>query len=224
MRNFCFRCSLAALTLLCLAAVAAEHVNVSFARGAWNEKEFIPVDSPRFLPGGVMLQRDDHIVNRTPAAPPEDLMGRRYAETYAALVYRKPLRGNAVIRVRLAFDHSMAPSVVIAPELGRANGRAEFREHVEVCLFDGGINVWHHTIRKSGPFWRKLAYLKAGFRPGTVYELQISLRRTGKGLMLDVRCGDREFGCALPDIGPQYYVGIIGSEGVTRFYSFQISR
>ena len=224
MRNFCCRCEWAALALLCWTAVlAAGTVEVSFARGVWNEKDFIPVDSPRFHPGGSMLQREDHIVNRTPDAPPEELMRRRYAETYAALVYREPIRGNADIRVRLAFDYSMAPSVVVAPELGRAaSGRAEFREHVEVCLFDGGINVWHHTMRDTGPHWRKLAYLKAKFRPGTIHELRLTLRRTRKGVMLNVRCGDREFGCALPDLGPRYYAGIIGSEGVTRFYSFSI--
>lgn len=205
-------------------AAGGKNISVSFARKCWNTADFIMVKSPRFAPVGKMIQHDDHIANWVPAGSGEELMTRFYAETFAAAVYKIPVKGTATVRAKMSFDYTMAPSVVIAPELGRsADGKhSEFREYVEVVLFDAGINIWHHSIKNGKPFWRKLAYLKDTFRKNTIYELSLEIRYTTKGIQLAVRCDGREFGCAMPVFWNSYYAGIIGFEGINRFYTFNI--
>ncbi len=201
-------------------------VDVSFARGHWNPGDFTIVKSPRFAPVGRMIQHDDHIANYVPAGSGEELMTKFYAETFTAAVYNIPVKGTATLRSKMSFDYTMAPAILIAPELGRSSDdrHAEFREYLEVVLFNEGINIWHHTVRNGKPYWRKLAYLKSVFRKNTVYELSLEIRYTAKGIQLAVRCDGKEFGCAMPVVWDSYYAGIVGFEGVNRFYTFRIEQ
>ena len=144
-----------AITLACTlgTARAGTVFHCSFARGAWDPNRWMLVKSPRWSHFGGWVQKDDCIENETPAdAAAKDLLGKRAPETYTSMVLKRTFSGNVVVRSTMEFTDRMAPLIVLAPTLGKAaKGRPEYREHYEVVLYDGGINVWHHSKHYKGP-------------------------------------------------------------------------
>ena len=212
-----------AFSALCLSA--AEKFSVSFARGKWNPADFQVVKSPRFDKVENFTQQSDHIANMV---PPElaNKASLSCADSYCALLTAKKFAGNITISSKMSFDKRMAPLIVIAPELGKsADGKhPELRDHYEIVLYDLGINVWHHRYINGKPAWYKLAYILAPYKPQTIYDLTVFLKHTVKGPQMVIKCDGREFGVAMPVEfkATEYYVGIIGCEGVNRFYDFKV--
>ncbi|MBO5668246.1 MAG: hypothetical protein J6S43_03890 [Lentisphaeria bacterium] len=208
-----------------LTCSAADKLNVSFARGKWDQNLFQFVKSPRFAMNGAIIQQDDHIVNRVPDNLTEKQL-LSSPDAYCALLTKDKFSGNITISSKMSFDHLMAPLIVIAPELGRsADGKnPELRDHYEIVIFYQGINVWHHRYINGQPSWYKLAYMRTELKPKTVYDLQVTLRHTKKGVQMIIKCNGKEFGCAMPVefTAKDYFAGIIACEGVNRFYDFRI--
>ena len=208
--------------LLFSVLLTAQDFYTSFARGKWDRTEWLTVKGPRFPYVYEMVQNDDHITNPVVA---------KYAKSYGGAVYSAQVlkyhfEGDLTVSAKMSFDQRMAPLLVIAPELGRsADGKyPEFREHYEIVLFDQGINIWHHLWRDGKPYWYKAAYMKAAFKPKTVYELQVQLLYTPKGCQLIARCGGHELGYTeLSMRHSLMYVGLIACEGNNRFYDFKVT-
>lgn len=212
----------AATCLLALAAPAKPVLTAEFRKGGWEAKQFIMVKSPRWPHRGTWVQEADHIRNAVPKdATPKQLLSKRAGETYTSMVWRKPVKGAFTARVTTSFDHRMAPLIVLAPELGKgADGGAEYRGHVEIVLYDRGVNVWRHFHKDGRPSWKKLAWMRLDLKPKVKHVL--SVRR--RGPYLTVRADEREFGVRVDDLPESLYVGITGCEGVNRFYDFTIKR
>lgn len=206
--------------LLALAAPARPTVAVEFRRGAWNPKHFITVKSPRWAHRGRWVQEADHIRNAVPKdATPKELLGKRAGETYTSMVYREPVKGPFTARITTSFADRMAPLIVLASRLGKsADGGPEYRQHVEIVLYDQGVNVWRHFYKNGRPSWKKLAWMRLDLKPNVKHVL--SVRR--KGALLTVRANDREFGVRVEDLPESLYVGLTGCEGVNRFHDFSL--
>lgn len=192
-----------------------------FAAGAWNPEDWLPVMSPRWPCQGAWLDEPDHIRNRVPAdASLAQMQGARAGETYASMLYREPVEGALQVRAEMSFDECMAPLIVLAAEPApEAGGRRAYREHVEVVLFDQGINVWHHHwSAERGPYWHRAAWARFAVAPHQRYALEVE--RAGPALA--VRCGPHHFGVRL-DLPERLYAGITGCEGTNRFYSFDLT-
>lgn len=222
MRKFLIYCF---FSFIYIKLAAAPQLNISFARGKWDQNLFQFVKSPRFEMNGAIIQNDDHIVNKVPAGLSENaLLGS--PDTYCALLTKNKFKGSITISSKMSFDHLMAPLIVIAPELGTsADGKyPELRDHYEIVLFYQGINVWHHRYKDGKPSWYKLAYMNSEFKKKTVYDLQVTLHYTRKGPQMIIKCNGKEFGCAMPQefTATQYHVGLIACEGVNRFYDFRV--
>lgn len=193
----------------------------TFAKDKWNPADWLTVKSPRWPHVGAWVQRDDCIENRVPAgASLEEMIGSRAGETYASMLYREPLAAFCV-RAEMAFAQRMAPLIVLAAEPGRDQaGRREYREHVEVVLFDRGINVWHHFwSRDKGPHWKKAAHLDFAAEAGRRYALEVARQDATLQVYLDQRV--LKVDLALPK---RLYAGITGCEGLNRFYNFSLSQ
>jgi hypothetical protein len=191
-----------------------------FTPDGWKPDEWVLVKSPRWAYFGQWVQKPDYIQNVVPAdATPEEWQGKRAAETYTSMVYGKPFSGNARVTVSMDFTPRMAPLLVLAPELGRdANGRPEYREHFEICVYDQGVNCWHHVFKDGKPSWTKAAYAKFALKPETRYTLEVQI----KGKQLMVRIDGHEFGYFEAALPAQYYLGITGCEGLNRFYDMTV--
>ena len=216
--------------LLLLAALplgAAEKLRVSFARGKWDPELFQYVKNPRVEMKGEIVPRDDHIANKVP----EHLDGeelRSCEDAYCALLTKKKFGGKLlVIAAKMSFDHTMAPGIIIAPELGKsADGRhPELRGHYEVILWRRGITIWDYRYADGKMSWRKLAYVMGDFKPKTVYDLVVIIDHVHSSRLI-VKCGGMEFGCAIPaELAEQdFFVGPVACEGLNRFYEFRVRK
>ena len=191
-------------------------VEVSFAEGRWNQDDWLFVRSPRWEAHGRWIQEEEGIVNAVPddidpAAIPAD----RMADLYASLLYKKPFRGNVCFKTVCQFDQQMAPLLVFSKEPS-----AVYREHLEVVLYNRGLNLWHHYYENGRPSWRRVGFLEAPFQPGKKYELSATFDFSSRGTTLIIECDGHRFGTMLDGDWPRdYYAGITACEGVNRFYS-----
>lgn len=107
-----------------------------------------------------------------------------------------------------SFDFRMAPLIVFAGPVGiDRGGHPEYREHVEIVIFDEGINVWHHTWAGQ-PKWVRAPWWRFELVRGERHILEVE--RCGADLALGV--GAREFGCRIKGL----------PEGINRFYEFVV--
>ncbi len=193
----------------------------SFTPGGWNPKDWILVKSPRWAYFGQWVQKPDHIENRVPiAATPEEWQGKRASETYTSMVYKHPFAGDVRVTTTTGFTPRMAPIIVIAPELGQdALGRPEYREHFEVCIYNEGVNLWHHTFTDGKPAWRLAANAKFVLKPETPYLLDVEIKEKE----IVIRIDGHEIRCQDTSIPAKFFVGITGCEGRNQFYDLSIT-
>lgn len=199
-------------------AVAEATYACSFATGQWNAEDWLPVRSPRWTFEGTWLQEADHIRNSVPPdASPAALQGERAGETYASMLHRHSVKSSLRVRAELSFDECMAPLITLAAEPAEESGGAcVYREHVEVVLFNQGINVWHHRwTAERGPYWHRAAWSRFSAAAGRRYVLEVE--RVGSDLT--VRCAGSVLGVRLV-LPETLYAGITGCEGTNRFYHF----
>lgn len=169
---------------------------------------------------GKWVQKEDHIENDVPAGvSPEDLEGRRADDTYTSMVYARPFTGDLRVEVNMEFTYRMAPIIVLAPELGRdAAGRPEYREHFEVCVYNEGVNVWHHSFEDGKPSYNRDAYANFPLKPNARYALEVEI----KGKLMSVKIDGHEFGYVDESLPTRRYIGITGCEGRNCFYDIAV--
>ena len=212
-------------------AVRRQPVKVSFARGKWNPADFFPAKSWRWDYLGTFDQRDDAIVNHCPDVPGDEVYRKHHDAVYAALMHRSRFEIGTRVSSTMSFDHRMAPIVVLAPFLvpDAKTGAAEFRDHWEVCLYDGGINVWHHFFVNGRQRWHKAASLllpkAAEFRANERYDLQVAVAYNKNGRKeMKVACGGYTLSYVDDRLPDTFLVGIIACEGRNFFYDFRVER
>ena len=201
--------------------------NCDFEPGKWDKNDFIEVKSSRWENVNTFRQEKSHIVNVCPEnATKLDLLSKRAPETYAAMIWKTPIKGNNVtIKSTMSFDYRMAPSIVIAEKPGvSSKGFPEFRTHYEIVLFDQGLNVWRHWFKDGKQVWRRVGFLPVKILPKVKYELEVEVKRTLTGTILEVSVADREMIVKDINLDNEYYAGIIGCEGINRFYDFEIDK
>lgn len=194
----------------------ARGVRVSFARGAWNAEEWQTVRSPRWEDiCGRWIQEEDRIVNDVPEGKTEEEL-LSAPEAYASMLWKKPFHGDGVFRIRCSFDYRMAPLLVLSEEIGPV-----YREHLEIVVFDGGLNLWRHYFRDGKPSWKRLGRLEMNLAAKTVHELCVKLERREAGVFLTMSVNGESATCALEEGWPtEYYAGITACEGRNAFYEF----
>lgn len=196
--------------------------NFKFGENAWNPDEWLIVRSPRWTDISHWEQNSDHIANYIPAdLRPEDMqMGRdRTGETYISMLLKQPVTGNARMSTVCAFDGRMAPLIVLSRELSPVH-----HEHLEVVLYDRGLNLWHHFYEDGKPYWKLVAFLDLDLKAGEKYELTTEILFANKGKFLIMGCNGKTFGCRIADNWPEtYYVGFTACEGKNRFYDFSLT-
>ena len=214
-----------------MASIVTNKVDISFARGRWNPADFIPAKSWRWDYMGVFDQLDDGIVNRCPDLPGDQVYKKHHDAVYAALMYKGRFAIGEFVSSTMMFDYRMAPILVLAEDLGRnaKTGEPEFRDHWEVCLYDRGVNVWHHFFVDGVQKWHKAASLllpeREYFRANVRYDLQVTVDYNKNGRKeMKVAVGDYQF-TYVDDLLPDtFQAGIIACEGRNFFYDFKARR
>ena len=206
---------------------SADLYTCSFGQGKWKPEEWRMVKSWRWDYAGEWVQKSDFIENKVPGdATPKELFSKRAGETYTSMVLDKKFRGNLTIACDMSFIDRMAPGIMIAAEpVKDEKGRWEYRDHFEVIFYDKGVNVWHHYFVDGKQVWKKKAFLLEDFKPEKVYKLSVNISFTPKGPVLTMKVNDgAPFGYMEEALPKEYYLGIVGCEGVNRFYDLKISK
>ena len=147
------------------------------------------------------------------------MIGPRAGETHASLVAKHPVEGDFSVSAELAFDDRMAPAILLAPNLHDAGTTKEYRSHIQVVLFDKGINVWH-GLWKEGKFaWSKIGHARFTVLPKNKHKLKVTRKSQSLTITVD---GQHEFGFITDRVSDRTLVGLIGCEGVNRFYSMTV--
>jgi hypothetical protein len=212
------------LTLCMLTAsfCSGSEFKASFTPGGWNADDWVMVKSWRWPYRGQWIQGKDFIVNAVPQdASPQDLEHRRVGETYTSMVLNRVIESDSTVSCTMDFDYRMAPGLIIAEEPTETGQGPEYRNHYEIILFDGGINVWHHYFEDGKQKWVKKAFLNTLFKAKTPYELIVKTQFTARGPQMTLQVGEHIFGFHDHNIPRRYRVGIVASEGVNRFYYFK---
>lgn len=197
-----------------------------FSKGSWRKEDWIVVGRPDWKSdAGGWIQKNDCIENKVPSnATAEDLIVKLAPQTYASMVLKEKCKGNVMISAEMAFADRMAPSIVIASDIGKnEKGEAEYHEHVEVVLFDEGVNVWRHVLREGKSSWEKMVYWKFALKPNTKHTLAISLTQASEGRKLSVSVDGHEMDYLDESLPDTFHAGIAGCEGVNKFYRFSVS-
>jgi len=211
---------MAVVVALVVQSARTEDLAWKFTPDGWKSEEWILVKSPRWAYFGQWVQKPDHIENEVPAdAKPVEWQGKRAPETYTSMVNSKRFTGDIRVTATTWFTPEMAPIIVLAPELGKDRaGRAEYREHFEICIYNKGVNVWHHLYKDGKPSWKQAAYARFELKPETPYLLDVEI----KGKRMIVRIDGHEFGYLDESLPAQYHVGVTGCEGLNHFYNMSI--
>ena len=194
----------------------------TFSANKWNQDDWLLSRSPRWKAHSRWEQQADCIANVLPddLDPAETQMGRdRTGETYLSMLYKKPCRGSVRVETTCAFLERMAPLIVFSRELVSVH-----REHLEVVLYDRGINLWHHFYKNDQPSWKLIGFQDIDLKAGEPHRLVAELRSTVKGKFLYMGIDTPTFGTRLADDWPdEYFTGITACEGRNKFYGFSIS-
>ena len=193
-----------------------------FKQGSWEPADWQIVRSPRWTDISHWEQHEDHIANYVPAdLRPEDMqMGRdRTGETYLSMLYKKPVTGSIRVETTCLFEERMAPLIVFSRELTSVH-----KEHLEVVLYDRGINLWHHFFKNGKPSWKLIGFQDIALEANKPHHLVAEIRSTIKGKFLYMGVDTPSFGTRLAEDWPdEYFAGITACEGRNRFFDFAIS-
>ncbi|MDD2711242.1 MAG: hypothetical protein PHV34_24970 [Verrucomicrobiae bacterium] len=191
-----------------------------FGRGQWDPRDWMLVKSPRWDHFGGWIQEEDHIRNETPPGATEsEMLGEKAGLTYSSMLCRRLWQAPVQVECEMSFDDRMAPLVVIAEPCGvDAKGRSEYRRHMEVVLYDKGLNVWQHVYEKGKPSWTKIGQSDFGFAPKQRYVLRVGILKHELQITVD----DHGLGCKHPGLPEAFQVGLTGCEGINRFYRFNV--
>ena len=202
-----------------------KEIKFVFSKGAWNERDWIVFKSHRFDYVHGFRQEADHIVNESPAGmSDEELYRDHVTEVYSALVRPEKLTGSIDVSSTMSFDHLMAPVISLTPELEKDDaGNFVFHRHVEVVLYNEGINVWHYRWQDGRLSWYLAAFVRAPFEPKKRYELKVKVQPGRFHPRMTIECGGVKFGYENAEIPSAFYAGITGCEGRCRFYDFAMS-
>lgn len=222
------------LALLVLAAPAQGETiyHARFERDQWDRDDWIEVKSPRFDQINEWIQHDTHIENARPADAPRDRMISA-RDSYASMVLAEPIDTTEGVRVgaTMLFERRQAPQIVLANGIGRsAEDVPEHREHLEIVLFDQGVNIWHHTLEGDEPRYRLVAFDRFELANDTPHEMRVTIDRPrgrmsepDAGRMLTIDVGEHTFAYYAPMLETELYAGIIACYSPNHFYDFTVA-
>ena len=64
-------------------------------------------------------------------------------EDYISVISKKKYTAGTEVKVTCSFSGTGAPCIVFTDELSEGENFPEYRLHFEVCIYEGGVNVWH---------------------------------------------------------------------------------
>lgn len=198
---------------------APEETSISFAPG-WDKSLWQPVRSPRWIHSAEWKQESDGISNIIPGDPGSKFKKRIPGGDYISMLFKKQFSGNTRFETTCMFMERMAPLMVISPD-----APAVYGEHIEAVIYDRGINVWHHFIKKDGkPGWKLMGFQAFPLEAGKKHKLVVEMRFSRRGNFICVGVNEPTVAFPLPAHWKKtYFAGITACEGHNKFCDFKVT-
>ncbi len=202
---------------------------IDFGRGMWNASDWQMVKSSRSGYIGAWVQHENKLVNKVPAGTDPGTYKTSHRSSFTAMLLKKEFSGEITVELECGFEYRMAPGIIISalPLRPGEKSVANLPRHLEVILYDNGLNVWHHYFENDVQKWYKAIHFleEKTFAPGKAHRLIFRIvNRNGKRFA-EVSCNGKSAGGLLPEDFPdRYRVGIVASEGVNFFRRIKISQ
>lgn len=187
-------------------------------------QDWMIVQYPGLNYEGSWIQKEDCIINTTPTdARPEDMCegGKYSTNTFVGMMLRTSFNSLKRITSTMSFDYKMAPLIFIANEIDTVAKIPVLQERYEVVLYYKGINVWEHFQHDGKIKYNRKLFCSKNLSAKQKHWLEVAVNPNEKSMT--VTLGDICFTAHTPLLGDSYYIGIIGCEGVNRFYDFEVT-
>ena len=228
MHRMIFHKSMTFAAVLLFGTVAAGVYETDFGEGKWDPSEWQMVKTSRSGYIGQWIQHRDKLVNKVPDGTDPKNFTTSACDTFTSMLLKKDFSGDVTVELVCGFEARMAPGIVISalPLRPGEKSVAELPIHLEIVLYDNGLNVWYHFFENGKQKWHKVVHFmeRNVFAPGKPHRVTFRIV-TRKGLRFaEVSCGGKTAGGLLPpDFPKTFRIGIVASEGVNFFHSIKIT-
>ena len=143
-------------------------------------------------------------------------------EDYISVISKKTYGEGTEIKARCSFSGTGAPCLVFTNELGEGDDFPEYALHFEVCIYAGGVNVWH-IIPFPERTHRPIKPTKIYFEEWDVCQDGVDCTVKFGKKSITVYIEGREFTVTHEDFPETFRVGFTSCEGPCAFHSFSVS-
>ena len=188
--------------------------NYTFGDGAWLS-DFIYARSPHTRKNVKYNTPCDGIL-RSEYNPEID------EHDYISVISKEIYGEGTEIKTRCSFSGTGAPCLVFTNELGEGEDFPEYRLHFEVCIYSGGVNVWH-ILPNPERVERPIRPTKIYFEKWEVNQSGVDCTVKFGKKCITVYIEGREFTVSCEDFPEKFRVGFTSCEGPCAFHSFSVS-
>ena len=138
---------------------------------------------------------------------------------YVSLISKERYTAGTEVEVSCYFEGSGAPCIVFTDDLGEGISFPEYGLHFEICIYQGGVNVWHILPNKER--------VECPITPTKLFFEQWEVSKTGVDCTVKfgrnsftVLVEGHSFTVANEDFPEQFRVGFTACEGPCGFTRF----
>ena len=140
---------------------------------------------------------------------------------YISLISKEKYGPGTEVKVKCSFRDTGAPCIVFTNELGEGEDFPEYGLHFEVCIYKGGVNVWH-IIKFPERIGRPIKPTKIYFEKWEVTQDGVECRVLFEKGKITVFIEGREFTVENEEFPETFQVGFTACEGPCAFSEFEI--
>ena len=188
----------------------------NFSKGSWNPDEWSYVTTTRHPEVTPFLQDGGAISNTY-------YDEEKTKPQYISMLYKDELTADFVVSTKCSFKSYGAPIIVIADEPDvLENGTLRYGLHIEVVLYQNGINLWHLDGAKNTV--EQIVREEFPVEACCIKKLTVSVDMNKNWIIVKL---DGEKGRHIipwPKLSQfkKFYAGITACEGINSFYSFEV--
>ena len=192
-----------------------------FSKGV-NEAELFYAYSPQSRTSNKFVLENDYIRNgEMPIADGAERCCHDYE--HISLLTKEKYGVGTTVTLECDFKVMGAPLILFTNDLIEIKGVQSYDRHIEVVVYDEGINVWDIVYAPDKPERRYIMPKKIAFKK---FEIPNGSRVTVSAKMLDkalyIVANGEELTVEIPDFYTSCYVGLTACEGINRFYSLKV--
>lgn len=140
---------------------------------------------------------------------------------YVSVISREKYTAGTEIKTTCSFSGTGAPCLAFTNELTEGEDFPEYGLHFEVCIYKGGVNVWHIVPYQNKTGW-PIKSTRIGFLKWDVNGECVDCTVKFGEKKITVYIEGREFCVECEDFPSEFRVGFTSCEGPCAFSAFSV--